>query len=114
MSKRFRLDAAEILPVATGRGRCFASDMITVDGKKVGFMYRQEASQAGDSGWTFLSGKETQDYLDNPDHIEIYDVNTIANYDVDIIPLLDSPPGTAFERERGTGKFMAADSPPPE
>jgi hypothetical protein len=35
----------------------------------------------------------------------VYDVNTIANYDPEIIPFLDAPVGSAFERENGTGLF---------
>jgi hypothetical protein len=39
----------------------------------------------------------------------MYDVNTIANYDGDIVPLLDSPPGSAFERaEDGFGFIPVA------
>ncbi|MBQ2598708.1 MAG: DUF2185 domain-containing protein, partial [Bacteroidales bacterium] len=37
-------------------------------------------------------------YADEPSHFGLYDVNTIANYDREIIPLLDSPVGSAFER----------------
>ena len=37
----------------------------------------------------------------------LYDVNTIANYDPEIIPFLDSPPGSAFERDAQTGEFVA-------
>jgi hypothetical protein len=33
--------------------------------------------------------------------------NTVANYDPEIIPFLDAPPGSAFARDRRTGKFVA-------
>ena len=72
MSKQFRLTADEIRPIATGYGSCFASDHITVEGRKVGFMYREEADNEIDSGWRFLSGHESQEYLDDPDHLSIY------------------------------------------
>jgi hypothetical protein len=39
----------------------------------------------------------------------VFDVNTIANYDPEIIPLLASPIGAAFERKGGRGKFVAVD-----
>ena len=51
-------------------------------------------------------GGENQEYADEPSHFGLYDVNTIANYDREIIPLLDSPVGSAFERT-STG-FQAA------
>jgi len=39
-----------------------------------------------------VSGRtmESEDYASDPDNVGIYDVNTIANYDRDIIPLLDA------------------------
>jgi hypothetical protein len=66
MTKRFAIDGADIKPLATERGSCFASDRITVDGKPVGFMYREEGDSDLDSGWRFLAGDESDDYLDDP------------------------------------------------
>ncbi|WP_145025730.1 DUF2185 domain-containing protein [Paenibacillus sp. Y412MC10] len=89
---------------STANEGCIASDRITVDGCKVGFMYREEVSGSPypDSGWRFLAGDEDEEYMDNADNHAIYLVNTICNYDPDIIPFLHSPPGTAFIRnERG-------------
>ena len=103
--KQFRLKPSQIKPIATGRGGCFATDRITVDGMKIGFMYRDTHTDNGLSGWVFMSGTENQGYMDDPGNIAIYDVNTIANYDPDIIPFLDSPAGSAFGRNRKTGNF---------
>ena len=64
-------------------------------------MYREEPSDEIDSGWRFMSGKESQKYMDNPDNLAIYDVNTIANYSPDITELLDAPYQSAFERKNG-------------
>ena len=100
--KKFKLTATEIKDLVFGLGECLATDHITVDGKKIGYMYREEPDRPEDSGWRFFSGEETQDYVDDPSHIEIYDVNTIANYDSDIIPYLESPFGSAFGRQGDT------------
>lgn len=35
----------------------------------------------------------------------IYDVNTIANYDPEVVPLLEAPVGSSFERKDGTGSL---------
>lgn len=104
--KAFRLSADEIQPLVEGLGACFATDAITVDGLPVGFMYREEPEFDADSGWRFLSGTETQEYIDDPENLAIYDVNTIANYDPDIIPLLGLPAGTALERASGEKRFV--------
>ncbi len=97
-NKTFKLSAAEIRDLAYGYGACFATDHITVDGKKVGYMYREEPDRPEDSGWRFFSSEETQAYVDDLNNTMIYDVNTIANYDPTIIPYLDAPAGSAFGR----------------
>jgi len=114
MKKKFKLTAEEIKRVIPAMGGCMAVDRITVEGKKVGYMYREEPSRPDDSGWRFFSGDETEEYLDNQENIMIYDVNTIANYDPDIIPFLDAPYNTAFGRDLETGKFVKEDFEPPE
>jgi hypothetical protein len=115
MAKKFRLKAEDIKPLATGRGACFATDMITCNGKLVGFMYRDAPDGPEDSGWRFMAGLEDQDYMDDPANHDVYDVNTIANYDPSIVPLLDEPEGSVFERTPGTKNFRpVTDWAPPE
>lgn len=65
------------------------------------FMYREKPDNDIDSGWRFMAGTESDAYMNDPQNHEIYDVNTIANYDPDIIPLLGAPIGSAFERPEG-------------
>lgn len=113
LEKQFKIAANQIKPLVEGRGGCFATDMITVDGQKVGYMYREEPDFPDDSGWRFFSGKESDDYLEDTSHTSIYEVNTIANYDPRIIPLLDAPVGSAFERSGWFGKFVAVPFEPP-
>lgn len=108
-NKKFHLQPEQIKPLAEDYGACIASDAITVEGQKVGFMYREDPDNEIDSGWRFLSGNESDDFLDDPDNLGLYDVNTIANYDHDIIPLLDAPSGVAYERDPETGEFVEVD-----
>jgi len=97
--KKFKLAAADIKPLKLGLGACIASDRITVEGLPVRFMYRQQPTHPEDSGWNFFSGiDEDDEYMNNPDNFAIYDVNTIANYDPTILPFVDSPVGSVFER----------------
>lgn len=109
MTKRFRLSADQIRPLAQGFGAGLATDRIMVDGERVGFMYRQKPDNDVDSGWRFFAGDEDQDYADDLDRVGAYDLNTIANYDPDIVPLLFSRVGSVFERSPETGKFVAVD-----
>lgn len=98
MSKNFRLKAAEIKPIAEGHGGCIATDRITVHGERVGYMVRDAPQDPADSGWSFFAGNESQEYLDDPSNSGVYDVNTIANYDPEIVRFLDSPIGARFVR----------------
>lgn len=105
--KVFHIKGDAIKRLIPNMGGCYASDRITVDGKQVGYMYREEPMDEIDSGWRFMSGDESQDYIDNADHLGIYEVNTICNYSSDIIPYLNQPVGSAFERSPKTGRLMA-------
>lgn len=101
-SKKFFLKAEEIAPVIPGRGGCLATDRIVVDGCKVGYMYRSSPVQALDTGWCFFAGDEDDKYMKNNDNHGIYDLNTIVNYDPDIIDYIDFPIGSKFERINDT------------
>ncbi len=106
MTKQFRLLKDQIKPLAEGHGRCIATDRITVEGYLVRFMYREAPDNDIDSGWRFMSGFEDDAYMDNPDNHGAYDVNTIANYDPSIIPFLDAPEGSAFEKTPESERFL--------
>lgn len=105
MTKIFKIKAEDIVELIQNKGACYSSDKITIEGMKVGYMYREEPDNLTDSGWRFFSGTEDQEYADDPNNTMIYDVNTIANYDKAIIPYLDFPYGTEFERIEESNKF---------
>ena len=109
----FKLAGHEITSLAPGRGSCIATDRITVEGEKVGYMYREDPDpeNAADSGWRFFSGTEDDAYANDPDNLQIYDVNTIANYDPEIIPFLDAEVPSAFARDAETGKLVEVEAP---
>ncbi|MEZ5937058.1 MAG: DUF2185 domain-containing protein [Hyphomonadaceae bacterium] len=109
MTKQFKLSGEEVLPLAEGYGACIATDMITVDGFPVRWMYREEPDNEDDSGWRFLSGFEDDAYMDDPANHGVYDVNTIANLDREIIPFLDAAIGSAFERTAESERFQPVD-----
>ncbi|MGV8091810.1 MAG: DUF2185 domain-containing protein [Mangrovibacterium sp.] len=103
--KKYKLKPEEIKQLVPQIGGCMATDKITVKGELVDFMYRDEPDFENDSGWRFLSGTETQEYVDNFENWSIYDTNTIANYDKAIIPYLNEPIGTELERIGKTDHF---------
>lgn len=101
--KRFAIPREELKEIYQGDGPqgCIATDRIVVDGAPVGYCWREEpdsGDEAWDSGWRFTAGDESDAYMDDPDRSGVYALNTICNYDPDVIPLLDSEPGTAWSR----------------
>ena len=62
-------------------------------------MYREQPDNDIDSGWRFMTGTESDAYMNDPQNHGVYDVNTIANYDPDVVPLLDAAIGSAFQRQ---------------
>ena len=103
--KLFKLKADEIVQVISGYGGCLATDRITVDGARVGYMYREEPKHAVDSGWRFFAGDEDEAYMNDPGKHDVYDVNTIVNYDPGILPFLDAPEGSRFELDLEAGDY---------
>ena len=103
--KKFALSAEDIKALVPNQGGCLATDRITVDGSKVGYMYREAPIRPEDTGWRFFSGDETQAYLDDTANSDVYAVNTIANYDPDIVPYVNTPAPCAFEKIPGTSSY---------
>jgi len=86
-------------------GFVLAPKKLVEERKKVRFMYREKPDSTQDSGWRFFSGVETDEFVNNPGNIGIYDIKTIISIDEDIVPYLDSPYGCTYEREEITASF---------
>ena len=110
MPKNFRINNADIRRLIDWQGAagCIVTDRITVDGAKIGFMYREEPANAMDCGWRFFEGPESDEYLADPRNMSVFDINAVCNYDRDIIPFIGAPVGSAFERDE-KGVFRQAE-----
>lgn len=95
-----KLETEELIEWNEPNGEgCLASDRITRDGFKVGYMYREEPDTSfPDSGWRFMSGDEDERYMNKADNFNAFRLNTVCNYDRDIISHLHSAVGAAFIR----------------
>lgn len=92
---------------------CIVSDKITKEGFKVGYMYREQPDDGRpDSGWRFMAGNEDEEYMNDPNNHHIFAVNTVCNYDRDIIPYLHSEIGTVYIRT-GSNSFEIDDGSKP-
>jgi hypothetical protein len=105
MSKNFFIKTEDLVPLVQNNGGCLATDHIIVEGKDIGYMYRELTEREGDTGWRFFSGEEDEDYMANNDNSGVYSVNTLANHEPAILEYLNTPAPCAFEREQGTRKF---------
>ena len=106
MIKKFKTPASELVQLIQPMGSCVASDKITVDGENVQYMYRENPFFDTDCGWRFFSSSESQEYIDNPHNLMIYDVNTIANCDKAIIPYLHLEIGIELQRIKDSETFI--------
>jgi len=90
-------------------GYVLATKMLVDNRRKVRFMYREEPSNAQDSGWRFFCGDEGQGYADNPDNIAIYSLDTLLTIDRSILPyLINTVVGVALEREDENARFVVS------
>ncbi len=97
----------------TNKEGCIVSDRITKEGFKVGYMYRETPTDGNpDSGWRFMAGNEDEEYMNNPNNHHIFSINTICNYDENIIPYLKSEFGSTYIRVDGE-KFEIDDGSKP-
>src|SRR4030095_11322961 len=103
MDKTFKLAPEQIKQLISDERGCFATDRITVEGSRVGYMYREESDEEWESGWSFTAVNESEAYMNQPGNLAIYALNTIANYDSEIIPFLSAKVNSAFERDPVTG-----------
>jgi len=90
-------------------GGLMVSKLIMDEGNKPMFMYREKSTKNEDSGWRIFSGKETDEYLNNPKNIGIYNPSTILKIDSSISKLLLKGVGSVFERTKEKSDWYKVD-----
>lgn len=99
--KQYCLQKHQLRPLLTdweGATGCLATDRILIEGAPVGYCYREEPFGDWDSGWRFTAGDESDEYMQDPRNSDTYSLNCIANYDRDILPILQREAPCAFAR----------------
>ncbi len=79
-------------------GGLMVSKMVVDKNIKPRFIYREKRTLLEDSGWRIFTGLETEEYIDNPDNIGIYNPSTILNIDPSIENLLLNGIGSVYEK----------------
>ena len=86
--------------------RCFVTNRILNDGQKIGYLYREQSDNEKDSGWRIMAGDESDDYMDDPDNAAFVSLGAVLSCDDSVIDLLESPVGSAFQRNEESGVFV--------
>lgn len=94
---RLFLEPEELRRLIADDRLCYVSGAILEEGRQVGYMVRQVPVFPADSGWRFFAGGEPGGRL-RDGASGFYPLNTLCNYDRQVIPLLDAPTGSAFAR----------------
>lgn len=85
---------------------CLASNRILKDGQQVGYMLREQPNHENDSGWRFLAGDETQQYVDMPENMQVCPLAFVVQPNPEIIDYISSETGVRMIRQGG--KFIKA------
>ena len=76
-------------------------------------MYRETPNKENpDSGWRFLAGDEDEAYMNDPSNHHVFSINTICNYDRDIIHYIHAEIGSVYIRT-GSNTFEIDDDSKP-
>jgi hypothetical protein len=86
--------------------KCFVSNHIMHYGYKVGRLYREEPDDEDETGWTFMSDYETQEYVDDSKNLQYIAIGKVLNIDNSFINLLDEPVGSTYVRDDISGTFF--------
>jgi hypothetical protein len=84
--------------------RCFVNNQILYEGELVNYLYREKPIEEDeerdyvDSGWRLMTGKETDEYMDNSENFSFVSLGAVLSRDDSIIELLEFEIGSAFER----------------
>lgn len=80
-----------------GKMAC-VSKKIMDEGWKIGYMYREEASDESDSGWIFMAGDEDDEYVEDYHNIQLMSIHSVMQYDGTIWKYINNPVGTRLIR----------------
>jgi hypothetical protein len=90
--------------------RCMATQKVLYENAQIKWFYREESMgevRAGifDTGWRFMAGDETDEYLENPDNLHLVSLGALLNKDDSFVDLLDAPEGSAFGWDDNLKKY---------
>jgi len=76
--------------------------------RQFNFMLRDDPNSEQDTGWTFFSGYEDDDFNSDSANFQVVSLGVLLNMDDSILEFLDASPPCAYERD-GSGRFVVVD-----
>lgn len=82
--------------------RCFVTHSILYEGRPIGYLYREEPDHEDDSGWRFMAGDETEEYMEDSNNLSYVSLGAVLCEDDSILPLLGREAGVAFVKDENS------------
>ena len=73
--------------------RCFVTQRILEGGEKPGYVYREPPERDDDSGWRFLVGDESDEYVNDSSNTLYVAVGAVLNLDLTLIEIFEEQEG---------------------
>ncbi|BFH15310.1 hypothetical protein J6TS7_58830 [Paenibacillus dendritiformis] len=70
------------------------------------FLLRDYPRDDEDTGWTVFSGYEDDEYVNDPDNLQVISIGAILNMDDSVLAFIQDEPQCAYDRHQETGKFV--------
>ena len=90
-------------------GGLMVSKKVVDENIKPRFMYREKRTRPEDSGWRIFTGFETDEYINNPENIGIYNPSTILKIDPSIENILLKGIGSVYEKKDNSEWYKVID-----
>jgi hypothetical protein len=88
-------------------GYVLVSNRVMIDGVPVGYLYREKARLDGnDSGWRIFAGDETQEYVDDPANLALYNAAALLDAAPRLWDILTEDAPIAFEWDEEEESFV--------
>jgi hypothetical protein len=93
---------------------CIISHKILMDNERIGLLYRNEEIKLEngrkDSGWCFMSGNESEAYLNDPENFTFTTLGKVLNLNDAFIQFLDEPEGSEYCWDDVLKKYVKVDN----
>lgn len=82
-----------------------------LDGKgRLRWLVREPQANPVDNGWRFFSDIDDEQFLSDPNNLQVVSFNTVADIEPAVIPLLNWPVGTDLELVRDGQRIRFVDN----